>query len=313
MSARIHGLGPAGFRTALYEKRSIVKTWSLRGTLHLVAADEVAMWAAAVTGGERYWESQPWLDRYDLTLKRSRALLDAVGEALRSHCLSRAELVAAVEESLGWTHPTFRSGFGELLHPAAMTGRLCFGPPRGAAVTFVRADEWLGGWPDVEPGTARREALRRFLHVYGPARPADFAAWSGFGGAASRELFEQAELDEVRIGRIRAFVLRGDTAGFDGVTRSVRLLPQYDAYILGSRPRDAVVPAAVSERIKLDPKGRYESVTGMRPLVVDGIVTGLWWPRSGEVEIEHVIPLPRGRKRQLTAEIERVVAYVRRG
>ena len=157
------------------------------------------------------------------------------------------------------------------------------------------------------------EALRRFLHVYGPARSADFAAWSGFGGAASRALFEQAELDEVRIGRIRSFVLRGDIEGFDGVPRSVRLLPQYDAYILGSRPRDVIVPEAVRERIKLDPKGRYETVTGMRPVVVDGIVTGLWWPRSGEVEVEHVIPLPRGRKRELDAEIGRVVAYSRPG
>ena len=51
----------------------------------------------------------------------------------------------------------------------------------------------------------------------------------------------------------------------------------------------------------------------MRPVVVDWIVTGLWWPRSGEVEVEHVIPLPRGRKRELDAEIGRVVAYFRRG
>ena len=47
----------------------------------------------------------------------------------------------------------------------------------------------------------------------------------------------------------------------------------------------------------------------MRPIVVDGIVTGLWWPRADEVEVEHVVPLPRGRKRELDAEIERVVAY----
>ena len=51
----------------------------------------------------------------------------------------------------------------------------------------------------------------------------------------------------------------------------------------------------------------------MRPVVVDGIVTGVWWPRSRGVEIEHVIPLPRGRKRELDAEIGRLVAYFPRG
>jgi hypothetical protein len=309
LSARVRGLEPAAVRAALYEDRSIVKTWSLRGTLHLVAAGDVPMWEAAVTGGRRYWESQPWLDRHGLTRARSRALIEAIGEALHGVCLTRTELVAVLEERLGWTHPAFRSGFGELLQPAAMTGRLCFGPPRGAAVTFVRADEWLGGWPAVDPGTARRETLRRFLAVYGPARSGDFASWSGFGGAAARGLFEQADLDEVRIGRIRAFVLRGDTEGFDDVPRSIRLLAQYDAYILGSRPRDAIVPEAVKQRIKVDPKGRFEAVTGVRPVVVDGIVTGLWWPRADGIEVEHVISFPRGRKRELAAEIARVAAY----
>lgn len=312
LSARVRGLTRAHVHDELYRRRTLVRTWSLRGTMHLVPADEVGLWAAAASGGERYWESRAWLGEYGLTPERGAALLDAIGEVLRGQCLTRAELAAAVEERLGWTHPKLLSGYGQLLHPCTVMGTMCFGPPRGTTVTFVRADEWLGGRPGVvDAGAARREALRRFLHAYGPAKATDFAAWSGFGRDAARDLFAEADLEEVRVERTRAFVLRGD-ADFDDDGRSVRLLPEYDAYVLGSRPRDPFVPEPVKERIRRDPKGRLETVTGVATVVVDGVVTGLWRRRGGRVAVEHVLPLARGRKAELDAEVERVTAFLAR-
>src|SRR5204862_2721974 len=118
-----------------------------------------------------------------------------------------------------------------------------------------------------------------------------------FGQPASRALFDEADLEEVRVEGKRAWLLRGDDADFDGHPASIRLLPRYDVYVIGFRPREPLVPEQVKERIKQDPKGRWETVTGMPPLLVDGVVTGLWRRgRSGEIELEHVIPLPRGRK-----------------
>ena len=77
--------------------------------------------------------------------------------------------------------------------------------------------------------------------------------------------------------------------------------------MIGFRPREPLVPEPVRERIKQDPKGRWETVTGMQPLLVDGVVTGLWRrSESGELEVEHVLPLPRGRKRELAAAVARV-------
>lgn len=91
---------------------------------------------------------------------------------------------------------------------------------------------------------------------------------------------------------------------------SVHLLPQYDAFIIGFRPRESLVPEPVKERIRQDPKGRWETVTGMSPLLVDGIVIGLWRrtkSRTGtRIDVEQVLPLPRGRSRELKAAVERV-------
>ena len=60
-------------------------------------------------------------------------------------------------------------------------------------------------------------------------------------------------------------------------TPTLRLLPQYDSYILGHRQRERLVPPAAKARIARDPKGRLEHVVGVSVVLVDGVVGGLWW------------------------------------
>jgi hypothetical protein len=45
--ARVDGLPPDAVRRALWEERSLVKTWAMRGTLHLLPAAELPLWQAA--------------------------------------------------------------------------------------------------------------------------------------------------------------------------------------------------------------------------------------------------------------------------
>jgi hypothetical protein len=286
LALRVRDATAEDVRCALYEERSLVKTWSIRGTLHLVPADELPLWAAAARGPDA-----PPPTPTD----------DAIAAALDGRCLTRKELAEAVGDE------RLLSAWGEGLWTSAVTGRLCFGPPKGSNVTFVRADQWIGGWREVDPTEARREVFRRYLRAYGPAKPDDFRRWSGFGREAANALFDEAELEEVRVEGKRAWLLAGDSDGFDADATSVHLLPRYDAYVLGFRPREPLVPEPVKERIAQDPKGRFETITGMAPLLVDGVAAGLWRrAASGEVQIEHVVPLPRGRKRELAEAVERV-------
>ena len=76
--------------------------------------------------------------------------------------------------------------------------------------------------------------------------PSDFLEWFGAGplnAADARALFESLELEEVDVEGRRAYVLAGDTS-FPAAEQSVRLLPEYDVYVMGFRERDVLVPAA---------------------------------------------------------------------
>src|SRR5687768_5227379 len=47
LAARVDGITLGDVREALWERRLLVKAWTLRGTLHLHPADELALWHAA--------------------------------------------------------------------------------------------------------------------------------------------------------------------------------------------------------------------------------------------------------------------------
>ena len=104
-----------------------------------------------------------------------------------------------------------RSGFAFFLD------ELCQGPPQGARVTFVRPDQWIEGWQDVDEQHALLEVCRRFLDAYGPTRPSDFREWfsaKALKASHVRALFDALgdELEEVAVEGHRAYVLAGDTA-----------------------------------------------------------------------------------------------------
>jgi DNA glycosylase AlkZ-like len=193
-----------------------------------------------------------------------------------------------------WTREKIASGWGYLIGSAAAVGKLCHGPPRGNKATFVRTDQWIG-WRDIDPGEALAEVAQRFLKTYGPAGPRQFAEWFGMKPA------EAPSLPEVK-------VEPGSTPG------PLRLLPEYDCYVMGFRERDQLVPEKVRHRIKSHPKGRFEGIAAVPTLLVDGVVAGIWRraKRGKRVEIT-VVPARRlaaVERRELEAEAERIGAFL---
>jgi hypothetical protein len=179
-AVRVDGVTPDTVRDALWRDRSLVKTWAMRGTLHLLPAAELATFAAALSL-RRYDLDKAWLKFHGLTAAQLGAVIDAVAQALDGRQLGREELGREVVRITGDGRlaPVLASGWGSLLKPVAFQGRLCFGPSEGNRVTFVRPDQWIGGLEQPEPRAALQQILRRFLLAYGPATVDELARWWG--------------------------------------------------------------------------------------------------------------------------------------
>jgi Winged helix DNA-binding domain len=322
LAARVADITQADVRRALWERRTLVKAWTLRGTLHVHPAGELALWHAArrATGGRRAegeqldeWRDPAGVVHPPVDRDQVRKIRSAVWEALDGRCLSRDELTEAAVRRVGpEPRERLRSGFAFFL------ADLCQGPPQGARVTFVRPDQWIDGWRNVDPDEALRAACRRFLHAYGPARPADFREWigsQGFSAEQARQLFRSlaSELDEVDLEGRPAHVMAGDTA-FADASSPVRLLPEYDVYVMGFRERGELVPERVRSEVARHGRGRYEGPAGVRFLLAGGALAGLWerHRRGRRLELR-VLParkLTRDERAGVSAEAERIGAML---
>jgi winged helix DNA-binding protein len=305
LAARVEGITQQDVRDALWRDRTLVKAWTLRGTLHLHPADELGLWFAARHAlASEPKELEAWPDpkgvvHPPVSADELAEIQEAVWDAFDGRALLREELAAEVVKRVGRKHEgRLRSGF------AFFTDQLVQGPPQGNKITLARPDQWIDGWQKVDEGTALREVLRRYLWAYGPARPVDFRAW--FGDVS----FDVLDVEEVDVEGHGAYVLAGDTK-FPAAQKTVRLLPEYDVYVMGFREREQLVPERVREQVAAHGRGRYEGPAGVRFLLVDGVTAGLWERKKSAKRIEiKVEPARRFRRADLTREVERFGAFL---
>jgi hypothetical protein len=257
--ARSAAVDEASVINALQHERSVVRTWLMRSTVHLVAADD-ARWMAELYG--------PVMERNHRTRWRNLGITEPLIEAAATHArellngrgLTRHEIAAELaarglqlgEDGQAPTH---------LLAALTARGLTCRGADRGRDATFVLLDDWVA--PAPAPVDPLAELARRYFRAFGPATAADFATWSGLpSGAAIASVRD--ELTEVEFdGR------RGWTLGRVEPVPAVRLLPMFDNYLLGYRDRTALLEPARHPQV-------YVGGIIKATVVSDGRVIGIW-------------------------------------
>ena len=180
----------------------------------------------------------------------------------------------------------------------------------------MRPDQWIEGrQQDWDGREALREVCRRFLRTYGPARPADFVQWFGARTFKAQALFDElaAELEEIDVDGRRSFDLAGDRS-FPTSSPRLRLLPEYDVFVMGFRERAQLIPEPVKELIANHRRGRYEGPAATRIVLVDGMAAGLWerHKRGRRIELEVRLTRRIGKavRAELRREAERIGAFL---
>jgi len=275
--ARSDGLDAQTLDHAISVSRSIIRTWAMRGTLHMLAAADVH-WVVGLIGHRfigKYRRTRLALGLTDALLERAVDTLPAV---LRGSApVTRSELVdrlrnAGVKISAKGQAPA------HLVVVASLQGILCCGPDTDSGKsTYVLLDEWVPR-QNGKPADPLAELARRYLLGHGPASASDFAAWSGLPTVEAREA----------IGRVadnfEEAVIHGESAWFQVPAGSgahcVRLLGGFDVYLLAYRQRAFALDPLHSARVH--PGGGL-----IRPVVlVDGHVEGTWHWRNGQLGVE---------------------------
>jgi len=295
-------------RGAAPSRSGLVKTWAVRGTLHLLPVAELGVWQSAMSTYEHFLKGA-WVRAFGFASPDEvEALIRAVGDALDGRTLTREELAGALPEY----REKIAESWGSALKPAAFRGLLAFGEPRGQNVTFTRPPAVER--PPVEE--AVRELTRKYLAAYGPARREDLSRWWGthaLSPAKAQKRFEALgdEAVVVDVEGSRCWVLASDLDALAAAEpeRCARLVPLFDQYVVNSNRSIApLLPAAMKERV-------FRQAGWISPCVlVDGAIAGVWrHERRGArlaVEIEPFGKLPAWARKQLREDADRLATHL---
>jgi hypothetical protein len=315
---RIAGATRSDVRRALWEERTLVKTFGPRGTIHLLPTADLPMWTGALSALPSPVPTHPEGVRFPHG--QADEVIAAIGGALTDTELTVDELTEAIAERAGpWAVERTVEAFQDrwprwrqLTSTAAHRGMLCFGPDRSRKVTYTNPHRWLPGFRPADGDEALRTLVTRYLYAYGPATPRHFARWLGISPRFAAGLFDQLAggLERVELDGEPAWAVAGDTGTPPRPHRGIRLLPYFDAYAVAGQPRERLYPGTAAARA-LTPAGQ----AGNYPvLLVDGVVGGVWHQRrSGRklaITVEPLRELTAPQLRQLDDEASLVGAVM---
>lgn len=273
LGARLPGCTADDVHAAL-EHREVLRTWPMRGTVHLVPARDarwmldvlgVRMLAGAATRWAYLGLSGETADR---AVEVLRAALAGGARLTRAQCLQTLT-DAGISDAGQFRH--------HLLWYASQRGVTCFGPDIGKEQSFVLLDEWAPHPYQPDRDEALGTIALRYFRSHGPTTRQDFAGWTGLPATdAERGIAAAgAGLTTVRVdGRemyLDPALLDAPTTGPAAGDDEVLLLPGFDEYLLGFKDRSLMLDAEHTRAIIPGGNGVFQAT-----IVRGGRVIGTW-------------------------------------
>ncbi len=298
---------------AAFDAGDIVRSWPMRGTLHVVAGEDLG-WMLALTTPAAIASSAQRRAALGLELADAERAREVVQTVLAGRTVLTRDATLKAIEAAGVSTAGQR-GY-HLLWYLAQTGTLVLGPTEGRQQTFALLDEWVPKPRRLDRDEALGELALRFFRSHGPATPADLARWAGL------------TVRDVRAGiascgdRLATFELDGTTYHLDPEIRAgadvqtdrrarVHLLPGFDEYVLGYKDRSAILAPEHSQAIVPGGNGVFRPT-----IVVDGEVSGTWRRvnKGSQVAIEPTLfsPQPRWFAKELAAAADTYGSFLER-
>jgi hypothetical protein len=284
----------AAVEQAVLERR-IVRTWPMRGTLHVVPAEDVR-WMLSLTATRTISASKGRLAALAIDaalLARCEKLL--VRELEAAQQLTRAEIMTLLERAQSVDG---QRGYHVLVQ-LSMRGVLCFAAPLGKQPTFALLDSWAPRQRELDGEAALATLATRYFQSRSPATVHDFAWWSGLTLTQARAGLALARPTLLELERKRLHERAKARKGHG----SAHLLPGFDEYLLGYKDRSAVLPPMYADRVVPGSNGIF-----LPTLVLGGKVVGTWTraltKRSARITLAPFSPLSRAGRSALERAAE---------
>jgi hypothetical protein len=305
--ARNHALRRGEIENTLWKERALVKTSLMRQTLHFIPTDEFPLYISALRSSRRAGVLRV-MARCGISEEDADAMTPVILRTLGNGPCKRAEIVAALRPKANKAVRFWLENSWGLVRLPVADGLVCYGSGENNEANFIRVDQWL---PKVKmklmpAAEAQRALLRKYLQAYGPATLADFSHWAGIPMSEVKEVGPQVDggIIEISSGKRPLLMLGEDVADFEKhvSSKSIRLLPSFDVYLLAHREKDHLLGDQHYKRV-------YRNQGWISPVVlINGAVAGVWAykPRGRklEINIEPFGKLSKSERASIEHEVE---------
>lgn len=262
------------------EQRQIVRSWPLRGTLHLTAVVDLG-WLIELAASRPLAAARSRQESLGLPMKTLEQAAELTRDILRDgRILGRLDFLN--ELAIRGIDGSGQRG-AHIVGYLAQTFVICLGPRIGKQHGIVLTTDWLPPTPSLERDDALRQLAVRYVRGHGPVDASDLAWWAMLRKSDATKAFALAhdELEQLDYdGRI-VWVHRESEALESANTRaaghSMSALGAFDELVLGYRDREPALAAEDSERVVPGKNGMF-----LRTVQHGGRIRGTWRtdPRS---------------------------------
>ncbi|MBX5327118.1 MAG: winged helix DNA-binding domain-containing protein [Candidatus Bathyarchaeia archaeon] len=310
---RVEDFEPKLLDDGLYSRKSLVKIWCMRGTVHVIPSADLPVYVNAL--------KRMWFEHHGRFMQTpewpslERLLLPKILEALAEKPLRRKELDTKVRFMLkgrGNFDVRVFSAWGGILKVTNYYGLTVFAEPCGKESCFARLDKWLPhvDLNEISEEQARTKLLLKYLHSYGPASAEDFACWSGLLTSEANKIIEanKSRLQEVRVENSRKpfWLLKEDFKTLEKIDlqeeAEPRLLPKFDSYLLGHKNRARIIDEEFRQRV-------FRPVVGdvAATILINGRIAGTWTRKKTKTKLTVALAPFRKLDKKTLTELEQTV------
>lgn len=283
--SRVEGFNNDLLNEALYKTKLLVKTWVMRGTLHVIPSEDLPIYNPALKRmwfqhHGRYMRAPDWPSKEE----RRRVIHPRIVEALAQEPLKRKDLSNKVRLLLKDDSKPYErlfSGWGGILKETAYEGLTVYAQPCNREACFARLDRWLPNidLSRVSEEEAQKRLFLKYLRGYGPASQQDFVLWSGVMAGDAKRAIENTRsmIEEVEIKGVkgRYWLLNEDFKTLESINLDIKaptmLLPKFDSILLGHKDRTRIIHDEHKKRV-FKPKVGDIAAT----VWINGRIAGTW-------------------------------------
>lgn len=291
--------------TEEYFGEGLVKNWTVRGTVHAFAKDDLPLFKY---GKEHYKNNnfRGYVDHFTrewtLTPERQKYWSDFIVNKVKEGVCERDELKKACTQN-GMTKIELDSMFDQWGGGMRELCGYCF---LNYKVKEKKSFEICPPFEPMEQKQAEQQIIERYLTHFAPATVKDIAYYFGCTQGKIKQILNNIPIKTVSVENKEHFYLGDISKSFPDIPRCI-LLSGFDQLMLGYKKDDSIFLPKEYLRGIFNLAGIV-----MPPILLNGKVTGRWRRRKNNIAFEMFEPISEKNKKIILDTAENIFYNIRK-